>query len=277
MKQFTLEVLFQIIGIGSASGLLLKDQTLFIISDNASILYEYNLDTKTLKENKLFESEVVKNIPKKQKPDFEAISGFADEFFIVGSGSTENRNKLFQFNSKTEHIKTVDLTQLFLSMQSFAEIKPEDFNIEGLIYTQEKWYFMQRGNNGTGKNGIFTVVGNDLENEFSILFNAYKLPKIKGVRATFTDFIQIDDSLYFLATAEDTQSAYDDGQVLGSLIGSIDVKTMRLAFTKKISNTNKFEGLTLFKNTQEKISFLLCEDNDTEDLESKIYRLDLKK
>jgi hypothetical protein len=30
------------------------------------------------------------------------------------------------------------------------------------------------------------------------------LPKIKGVRSSFTDAILVEDTLYFLATAEDT-------------------------------------------------------------------------
>jgi hypothetical protein len=48
-----------------------------------------------------------------------------------------------------------------------------------------------------------------------------------------------------LATAEDTESTYDD-EVLGSLIGRINLKTMKIDFTQKISSTHKFEGLTLY-------------------------------
>ncbi len=57
----------------------------------------------------------------------------------------------------------------------------------------------------------------------------------------------MDAKIYFLATAEDTQSTYNDGEVKGSLIGVIDVATMKLEFTQKISDTHKFEGLTLIK------------------------------
>jgi hypothetical protein len=59
---------------------------------------------------------------------------------------------------------------------------------------------------------------------------------------------------YFLATAENTAYAYDDGEILGSLIGRIDIETMKIYF-KKISPTNKFEGLTLFSKTRTKSSF----------------------
>ena len=62
---------------------------------------------------------------------------------------------------------------------------------------------------------------------------------------------------------------------LGSLIGRIDIKTMTIDFTVKISETQKFEGLTLYNKTNDKIEFLLCEDNDTEELKSIIYKLTL--
>jgi hypothetical protein len=52
--------------------------------------------------------------------------------------------------------------------------------------------------------------------------------------------------------AEDTQSTYDDGEVLGSLIGNIDWKPWKMNFTKKLSDTHKFEGLTCTQILQKK-------------------------
>ncbi|MEY3500761.1 MAG: hypothetical protein RL308_2430, partial [Bacteroidota bacterium] len=40
--QFQLELLFQIIGIGSASGLIFNDTSLYIICDNSTYLHEYS-------------------------------------------------------------------------------------------------------------------------------------------------------------------------------------------------------------------------------------------
>lgn len=158
-------------------------------------------------------------------------------------------------------------------MQNFASIKPEDFNIEGIIHDGENWYFFNRGNGISNKNTLFSLHAKKLDQEFSLLSNDYKLPKIKGVRTSFTDAILIENSIYFLATAENTQSTYDDGEVLGSIIGRINLETMKIDFTKKITSTNKFEGLTLYKKDNNKIEFLLCEDKDTETLESAIYKL----
>lgn len=216
------------------------------------------------------------NIAKKLKPDFEAIAHNDSYYFLFGSGSTENRNKMIQVDAKTkEVIKTFDLSFLYESMRSFAEMEADDFNLEGAIYDDGTWYFFNRGNGKNKRNVVFTVTGENLEDDYRILINEYKLPKIKGVRASFTDAISIDDSIYFLATAENTESTYNDGEVVGSLIGRIDSNTMKVEFTKKITDTNKFEGLTFYKKTRSTIEFLLCEDNDTEQLESSIYNLTL--
>ena len=281
MKKFTLEVVFQIIGIGSASGLVYKDNSLFIVSDNASVLYEYNIESKNLNRHPLLENNpetLTENIPKKQKPDFEAITSFGEDCYIFGSGSTENRKKMIHFDaSQNQKIAETDVSALYDVMQSFGEITPEDFNIEGAVYTGEEWFLFNRGNGKSSKNGIFTIGGKNLSEEFSVLYNSYKLPKIKKVQSSFTDAVRLDNKIYFLATVEDTKSTYDDGAVLGTFIGRLDIKKMKIDFTQKISDSHKFEGLTVYKDSAKEIEFLLCEDKDNDDLKSDIFRLVLEK
>jgi hypothetical protein len=272
MEKFTLELLFQIIGIGSASGLIYKDNSLFIIGDNSGFLYEYNIESKNLQRQPIIET-ARENIAKSEKSDFEAITHFGDNLYVFGSGSTPKRNKMIEINTVKKEIATNDLTDLYEVMQSFGEIKPKDFNIEGAIYNGESWFLLNRGNGKSKKNVVFTIHGKIVTNEFNILSNEYKLPKINGVRSSFTDGILVDSKIYFLATAEDTDSTYTDGAILGSCIGRIDLETMKIDFVEKISDSNKFEGITLYSKNNEVIEFLLCEDNDTTALESNIYKL----
>lgn len=275
MEKFTLELLFQIIGIGSASGLLFKDNSLFIVGDNSGFLYEYHMDSRDLKRHPLV-ANPSENIPKSEKPDFEVLTCFQDTVYVFGSGSTAKRNAMIEFDLKQKKkTATNNLAELYAVMQNFSSIKPEDFNIEGVIYEGENWYFFNRGNGISNKNTLLSLHAQKLNQEFSLLSNDYKLPKIKGVRSSFTDAVLVDTKIYFLATAEDTQSTYDDGEVLGSFIGRIDLETMKIDFTKKISDRHKFEGLTVFKKDNKKIEFLLCEDKDTEILETAIYKLSL--
>lgn len=281
MKKFSLEVLFQIIGIGSASGLVFKDNSLFIVSDNASVLYEYNIESKNLERHNLLEHNPetpTENIQKKIKPDFEAITSFGEDCYIFGSGSTENRKKMVHFDvDQKQKITETDVTALYDVMQSFGEINPEDFNIEGAVYTGENWFLFNRGNGKSSKNGIFTIGGKNLSEEFSVLYNSYKLPKIKKVQSSFTDAVRVENKIYFLATVENTKSTYEDGAILGTFIGRIDIEKMKIDFTQKISDSHKFEGLTFYNETNDKIEFLLCEDKDNADLKSDIFKLVLDK
>jgi hypothetical protein len=277
MEKMQLVLLFKIIGLGSASGLIYHDNSIFAIGDNTTYLFQYTLEKQKLEKFPLTQNPS-DNIPKPIKKDFEAITKFQDTLYVFGSGSTENRNTLVKFDIESKkEISNHDLTFLYESMQSFASISKEDFNIEGVAFDGNLWYFVNRGNGNKGKNVIFTIEGNNLEFDYKIISNEIKLPKIKGVRTSFTDCVLKNNKLYFLAAAEDTNSTYLDGEVVGCIIGCIDVNTMKIDFTKKISDKNKFEGLTLYKENDDSLEFLLCEDNDTELLESSIYKLVVKK
>jgi hypothetical protein len=273
MKNFELSEQFKIIGVGSASGLLYQDNNILLICDNSTYLYDYQIDSNQLNRYPLAENPQ-ENISKKDKLDFEAIAQHEQNLYVFGSGSTKNRNKMIHLDNKTKAIiATIDVTHLYKSMQTVGKILPEDFNIEGAIYDGKTWFLFNRGNGKLNKNVLFSIEGDSLTDNFKITATEYKLPKIKGVFTSFTDAILIDKTIYFLATAENTDSTYADGEVFGSILGSIDCQTLKIGFTKKITNTHKFEGITLVNKSNEKIEFYLCEDNDTEILESTIYKL----
>jgi hypothetical protein len=270
MEKLQLSVLFKIIGIGSASGLVYHENNLYIISDNSTFLYEYSIPTEKLNKIALVEN-ARDNIIKKDKPDFEAIALKGNDLVLLGSGSTENRNSLMKYDMNSKKIKVSDFGKMYEKIKSQLNISDDELNIEGLIITTETIYFFQRGNGTLGKNGII-YANDDAENQ-QFKFVPFDLPKIKNVPATFTDAVLVNDTIYFLASAEDTTSTYLDGEVLGSIIGTIDLKTMTLTGSLQISDKNKFEGLTLYKQSENEIEFLLCEDTDSEVLESAIYKL----
>jgi len=274
MEQFTIELLFQILGIGSASGLVYKDNSLFVISDNSSFLYEFHIQEKELSRIKLFENSQ-ENIPKKDKFDFESITLKGNELHLLGSGSTSKREKRIVYNLETAVIEVKDLSKLYKSLKETSSISDDELNIEGALFCNEKWHLFQRGNGANSKNGIFKTKSLEIESQAN--FVKVQLPKIKHVETSFTDAILVEDKIYFLATAEDTNSTYDDGEILGSLIGRMDSETFEIEFTQKISDTHKFEGLTLYENSQTEIQFLICEDNDTHVLETNIYKLTFNK
>lgn len=275
MQSFTIESKFKINGIGSASGLVFKDNSLFIISDNGSFLYEFLMQEKELTKIPLMVNSQ-ENIPKKDKYDFESIALKGNKFHLLGSGSTSKREKRITYNLDTKEAEEKKLTKLYKKLIQTSSISDEELNIEGAFYSNEKWYLFQRGNGANSRNGIF-ILNENFKDKDNITFIPIQLPKIKHIETSFTDAVLVEDKIYFLATAEDTTSTYDDGEILGSLIGRMDFKTLEIEITLKISDSHKFEGLTLYKNTEDKIEFLLCQDNDTEVLETEIFKLVLTK
>jgi hypothetical protein len=274
MEKFQLSVLFKIIGIGSASGLVYHENKLYIISDNSTFLYEYKILNKRLDKIALVENPQ-DNIIKKEKPDFESITLKGNNLVLLASGSTDKRNKLFKYNINSKKIKEKSFEEFYRKLKSELEIKEDELNIEGLIITDKKILLFQRGNGGNSKNGII-YADDELDNP-KFKFIPFELPNIKNVETTFTDAILVEDKIYFLAAAEDTSSTYDDGEVLGSIVGSIDFKTMKLESTLQISDKHKFEGLTVYKKTATQLELLLCEDTDTEVLVTDIYSLIIKR
>ena len=271
MENFKIKSEFNIAGISCASGLVYRGNSLFIISDNSSFLYEYHLLEKELTKIKLY-VDSQENIPKKDKYDFESIALKGNKLHLFGSGSTSKREKGITYNLKTKTIEEKDLSKLYKNIKQTNSISDEDLNIEGALFHNEKWHLFQRGNGANSRNGI-AVLNDNFDDNGTIDFIPIQLPKIKHVETSFTDAILVEDKIYFLATAEDTSSTYYDGEILGSIIGGMNSKTFEIEFTKKITDTNKFEGLTLYSKTNDNIEFLLCEDNDSEVLESTIYKL----
>ncbi len=271
MENFQLTPLFNIIGIGAASGLVFKDNSLFIISDNSTFLYQFNISEKKLTKISLVGSSQ-ENILKKDKLDFEAITLKGNKLHIFGSGSTSKREKRITYNLETNAVKEKSLTKLYKILKQTTQISDEDLNIEGALFYNENLFLFQRGNGENSKNGVFKL---NCKDNLDVKFTAIDLPKIQNVEATFTDAILVNDKIYFLAAVENTTSTYDDGEILGSFIGCLILDTFELEFTKKISETHKFEGLTLYNKTETTIEFLLCEDTDTEVLETTIYKLTL--
>lgn len=278
MKQIALELLFQLLGIGAASGLVYDDNQIHLISDNSTNFYHYNIEQQHLYKTPLSLDNIGEdNIYKAAKPDYEAITTDGVNYYIFGSGSKPNRIKLVEVNKLTnEVISENELDILYASMKSFANLSDEDFNIEGVIYDNELWYFFNRGNGPKKANGIFVVKGNNILNDFQLTYTPIKLPKLNKVQTSFTDAIKVEDKIYFLAAAEDSNSTYADGEIKGTILGRMNLDKLKVEKTITVSESHKFEGLTLYSQEGKNLEFLLCEDPDNDTNKSGIYKLSIK-
>lgn len=264
-------------GISGASGIYYEKDNLYLISDDSYVLYRYTISTQLLQAINLNPDKALEaQITKKLKPDFEAFTKQGNSFFIFGSGSAQNRFNMRKVNADFSRIENFSLQNLYNEMMQFSSVAQEDFNIEGIILSGETAYFFNRGNGPNKKNGIISVENWQGTEPHKISFIPIDLPKINGGISDFTDAILDNDTIYFTASSEDTISTYDDGAVLGSGIGKISFPNFELQDFKIISNKFKIEGLTIFEKSETGISFLLCEDSDSDNSETQIFRYDWK-
>lgn len=276
MHKTDLNIFAEIEGIGAASGLFLNHDLLYVIGDNSGYLNQYNVKTGVLNKIQILSTSDLRpleNIPKAQKPDFEVLCNFGNTLYILGSGSRPERNLLIEYDLLTGTITTTNLHETYKLLKAELLIDDQNFNIEGAIFTGEEWFLFNRGNGLNSKNGIFKIADRKLVNAKKVSFHPIALPNIKHIKASFTDAILHNGDIYFIAAAEDTTSTFNDGEILGSFIGSINSKSLKINFAHKISGNHKFEGVSLFKSAENSIEFLLCEDRDTEELKTTIYKL----
>ncbi|WP_316801789.1 DUF6929 family protein [Pedobacter nototheniae] len=279
MHKTDLSLFAEIDAIGAASGLFAENDLLYIIGDNSGYLNCYNIKTGALNKIQILPStglNLLENIPKAQKPDFEVLCSFGKVLYILGSGSRAERNLLVQYNLETKEITTHHLSGIYKRLKNIAAIDDQNFNIEGAIFTGEEWFLFNRGNGSNSKNGLFKIPGENLVDATEASFHPITLPNINHINSSFTDAILYKDDIYFISAAEDTNSTFNDGEILGSFIGSLNVKSLKLNFVHKIAGRHKFEGISFFKKNDSSVEFLLCEDKDTEELKTTIYKLTLK-
>lgn len=272
MKNLILDFFLTISGIGAASGLVFKDDHLYLISDNSQYLYDFSINDQLLSKILLdSKSEIVENIKKSEKPDFEAITFDTGHFYIYGSGSTLKRNNRIQYQSA---VAKEDLTLLYKQLQTTFGVDQDNFNIEGAIHTSNEIWLFNRGNGEKNQNGVFRINKSDYN---PISFTPIKLPLINDVQSAFTDAVLVNETIYFIAAAEDAKSNYLDGEIAGTIFGRFKIDDLSTLETRDLPGKHKFEGITLKEETDTTIKFLLCEDRDDEKTETIIYSLSLEK
>lgn len=262
--------------ITGASGLVYKEGKLYIVSDDSDVLYRNDLEENTTTKISLKDSgESMENIEKALKPDFESIAEDRGNYYVFGSGSAKGRFDRVELDKDFRFVNRISLEPLYREMMKHSGIAAEDFNIEGVIIRGEEILFFNRGNGPGRKNGILIVQQqNHSLFEFKS-FHLLPLPAIKGFPFTFSDAILYEGLIYFLATAEKTESVYDDGDILGSALGTLDPNDFKLIDFKILTDNYKLEGLTPFPNNNQSIQFLTCEDADDSSGETQLFLIEL--
>lgn len=236
---------FSLDQIPSASGIEYLDSKYWIIGDNSPWLYEVDDKLSVLKKHVIFSVESIENgvIPKKVKHDFEAMTSMVWDgdsvLFIFGSGSKaphRNQGLLVRLVDPVKLTK-FDLSNFYELILEKAKLKEDELNIEAAAVMDEKLYLFNRG-----KNKLIIVKIKDFQNyilgkkdEIKIKVQTIDLPQVDGIQAGFSGATADEKHhrLLFTASVENTSNWVDDGAVLGSFVGVIDVAKLHYHYVPK--------------------------------------------
>lgn len=196
---------------------------------------------------------------KKLKPDLESLTVVpwkgGRALLSVGSGSTVQRRRgvlqrLFDCGEVDGGPKIFDLGPLY-------DVLPfQELNIEGLACVGDRLFLGQRGNSGEGRNELIEL---DLTRALAAIEQGCWSPdlvkatqpvglgEVMGVRLTLTDLSAYGpDHLLVAAAAEDTDNPYDDGAVVGSVLGRYSLVDGQMTMVS-LDGTWKVEGVEMLE------------------------------
>lgn len=218
----------------SASGIVKAGNSYYVMGDDSPFLFSFNHDFTETKKIKIFSEDNVEDyrIAKKHKPDFEAMEKVNEqEIAIFGSGSKSPERDYFirvLLKEDTHEVKTYQITDFYKHLKRLEIFSDTEFNIEAAAEYKGEFFLFNRKKNLVIRFDYSDFITH-IENgaplpEVSV--SEVKLPEIRGIEAGFSGGTAFPDRplLIFTASVEDTNNAYDDGEILGSFIGVLDME-----------------------------------------------------
>lgn len=223
---------------------------------------------------------------KRVKPDTEcllALAGGGGDATLLAfpSGSKRHRVRGAEIQLQAGDFlasRGVDLSSLLHVLDK--EIP--DLNIEGGSVLGDRVFLLQRGNGEAGFNAVIDfpvehlvacLRGDGAAHAFKPHIREMRLPEMGGVRLTFTDAAVHDGAIYFAAAAEGGKSTYEDGAIMGSVIGRIGaVPEILVAIEGR-----KVEGLAHGRSEGDRLTFFAVTDADDPGLASSLLDIEVER
>jgi hypothetical protein len=271
------------LAVPSASGIVKHKDAYYIIGDNTPWIFKLNeqMDVvgKTLIADSVFIEDSI--IQKSEKPDFEGLELVNEnEILLFGSGSkTPEREHVIRYNLENKSIEKYHLTEFYAGLRAHDILKDSELNIEALACFRNRLYILNRR-----KNVIFEYTLTDFLDylgkriEFPVpKIYEVMLPSSNGIDAGLSGATMFTETkMLITASLEATDNAYDDGEILGSYVGVIDLSNenngvvlSNCALIQKEGETLpiKVESVTIDKIYSDAIELILVTDNDGGDSE----------
>ena len=258
--QLTVTDMLLLENIPSGSGLQKAGTGYYLVGDDAPFLFCLDSSFKVTARIPLLDTLpfAAGRIQKGEKPDFEAMEMIGEnEFVIFGSGSKSPQRDLFVrvLLEDLPRVERHSLTPFYRQLKSLPAFKNSELNMEAVAHHNNQLFLFNR-NPALLVRFDYNAFLNYLQGAAplpELYVTPFSLPKIGGVEAGFSGatLLPAESKIIFTATAEATQNAYDDGEIMGSLVGLINLTDGEPAGTftyTLIPNTGaalKVESVTL--------------------------------
>lgn len=222
-------------GFASGSGMALLGGTYWAVGDDDPYLWQLDAAGGMLSRSTLWDSTTVVDgrIPKAVKPDFEAVALLPQSgdtvLVIFGSGSKSPRRDVMIVAVPKEDGAAHPFSEKFYSwLREAAHLDAKGLNLEGAALYEEELILLNRANNTMYRlalGGFQDFLKTGETASLQLEAQAYDLPRIEGHRATFSGASSLSGThhLLFSASVEVTDNSIDDGKILGSFIGTLDL------------------------------------------------------
>lgn len=210
----------KIIDYPSGSALEYRNGISYLIGDDVNHILMLDDDWNVIGRLQLFEYDGLR-IPKPEKPDLECATIIGDMLYVVGSGSVSpQRDVAFWVNLAEEKIKKISTTAFYSIFRDRNLIAA--MNIEGFTDCKDKLLLFNRGNTQQANQLIITdhkILKKQFPDRFKVM--PVTIGKLKGTNLGISGacYDAVNDVVLLSASAENTSNAYDDGEIIGSVIG----------------------------------------------------------
>ena len=277
----------------AASGLVIVDETLYIVSDDQLYLAIFpNMGRDQGRVVSLLEGTLPQDEGerKEDKPDLESLTPLApfDRFehgglVTVGSGSSDKRVQgafaAFARDGSIDEVIVLDARPL---LDDLHERIP-GLNLEGTAVTNDVLRVLQRGNDDESFNAHIDLdlellrsqisSGGPLTAELIADIRKHDLGQMRGVRLCFSDADTLPDQRIVFSASAEPDAGDADGGSLGSSVGmmSADGEVLEL---EPVDVQVKVEGLAVLE-AEEQIEAYMVTDEDDPDKPTDLWRLAL--
>lgn len=220
---------------------------------------------------------------KTRKLDLEACcvvrAGARELLLAWGSGSLPIRERIVVLEAGSSAPRIVDASALYAGLRARGDFAGSELNVEGAVALGDRVRLFQRGN-GAARGSLGPIDATcdlDLARLLAWLDDAratppapesvvrWELGAIRGVRLTFTDACAGEGGIAFLAAAEASPDAIEDGEVVGVALGWIDERDARWTAIREPDGTpflGKAEGLAWAPGSARSRALLVIDRDD---------------